>query len=150
MDYEITTGTLAIFPSDTKNSVVMEKEEEFFISKSPKKLIEYSCEYFGSSFEGRSKGSINILNGASHKLPIIIEETNNIIFFPTLSPSREECIWLSLNHIFKFKENANQETEITFDNGKIVNIPISILSFTNQYSRACQLSAALENRKKQK
>ena len=62
------------------------------------KIIENSCRYFGSSYNGRHIGTKN-LTGINYKSPIIIEETKNIIFFPTTSPKQSDCSWISLKYI---------------------------------------------------
>ena len=59
---------------------IIENGEEYIINNNSTKILEHSCEYFGSSLEGRKEGTKKLL-GITHKSPIIIEESRNIIFF---------------------------------------------------------------------
>lgn len=43
-------------------------------------IIKRSCLFFGSTFDGRKKFSVDLLN-ANYKLPIVIEESTQLIFF---------------------------------------------------------------------
>ena len=83
--YEISKETLAILPLDNYRSKVVEKGNTIIIEKTPMEIIDGSCRFFGSSYHGRHLGTQNLI-GVSHKAPIIIEESKEIIFFPTNSP----------------------------------------------------------------
>ena len=96
MKYEISNGTLAIVPNDGNSSVVYEDEERYIIDDLPFKIMEDSCKYFGSTYKGRKDGAKEIL-GAEYKVPIVIDNSNDLIVFPTTSPLAEDCIWVSLN-----------------------------------------------------
>ena len=81
-NYEINRNTLAILSCGKEKSKIIEDDKEFYVNLSPLKIIDNSCKYFGSSYDGRFNGTKSIL-GISHKSPIIIEESSRIIFFPT-------------------------------------------------------------------
>src|SRR5690554_4977406 len=98
--YEISINTLAIIPLDNYRSKVIEENNTFVVNQTPMQIIEHSCRYFGSSYQGRHKGTRNLI-GVSHKSPIIIEGTREIIFFPTNSPRLYDCSWISLKKIEK-------------------------------------------------
>lgn len=149
MNYEINRDTLAIMPLSNKTSKVIEVEDEYLIEKEVFNVIEHSCEYFGSSYDGRHKGTKSI-SGITHKSPIIIENTNKIIFFPTTSPSKPECIWISLNNILTYEKGQIRGTsKIVFKNGNELNLDISLGSLTNQIFRASRLKFLLEERQKE-
>ena len=99
-DYEINAQTLAIIPLKEGKSKVIEVNNSFIINKTPIKIIDNSCKFFGSSYEGRFSGTKN-LTGITHKSPIIVEESRKMIFFPTKSPRLDSCIWISFNNILK-------------------------------------------------
>ena len=107
--------------------------------------MEHSCEYFGSSFEGRKEGTKKLL-GITHKSPIIIEESRKIIFFPTKSPDCLDCIWINLEKIEKFYKKDHKKSAILFKNGDVIEFDISIGSLTNQILRATRLKYILEER----
>ncbi|NCC71721.1 hypothetical protein EOM09_09185, partial [bacterium] len=151
MDYEINKETLIIVPkSETKKCLIMESSDTYDIKNSVSNIIKHSCEYFGSSYEGRNIGTYKLL-GIRHKSPIIIEESNNIIFFPTESPKNDSCYWVSFNNIATFFENREKKnTIVEFKNGQKIEIPISFHSFSNQYLRASKLKAVISSRKTEK
>lgn len=70
-DYEINSSTLAIVPLGEDISKVYEEEAEYIVSKSTNAIIKENCEFYGSSYEGRCKGTKK-LTGIKSKFPIII------------------------------------------------------------------------------
>ena len=145
MDYEITFDTQVILPMDSKSSKIIENNESYVVNVTPMQILEHSCEYFGSSFDGRREGTKKLL-GITHKSPIIVEESRKIIFFPTTSPEKEECIWINLDKIDKYYKKTNKTSEILFKNGDKVEFDVSIGSLTNQILRATRLKFILEER----
>ena len=146
MDYEINKETLAIMPKSEEECKVLESELEYNLEVPAFNVIEHSCEYFGSTYEGRYVGTKNI-SGITHKSPIIIEDTNKIIFFPTASPSNSDCVWISLNNILTYEKGPKKGTSrIVFKNGSIIDLNVSIGSLTNQILRSSRLKYLLEER----
>lgn len=145
MKYEISDGTLVIMPNNA-DSLVYEDNEKFVIDQSPFQIMEESCKYFGSTYSGRKDSAKHIL-GAQYKLPIIVEDSNNIIVFPTSSPTADDCFWISLKRIKSYKKIDNISTKIIFDNGVEIDVPISFRSLENQISRASRLDLIMRNRK---
>ena len=143
-DYEINEQTLAIIPWKNK-SKVYEKEINFVVDKSVHTIMEESCEYFGSSLEGRQKGTTSLI-GIRHKTPIIIEESKEIIFFPTSSPRGNNCSWISLNNLENYKKE-NDKIRLRFNNKKEINMDISYGIIDNQVLRATRLESILRKRK---
>ena len=146
MKYEVSNGTLAIVPNEKESSLVYEDEERYIIDETPFKIMEESCKYFGSTFEGRKDSAREIL-GAEYKVPIIVEDTDNLVVFPTTSPYSDECVWISLKRIKKYEKIDACNTKIIFDNNKEIIVPCSYRSIENQVSRASRLDLILRNRK---
>lgn len=144
--YEINNETNALISIGEKKTKVIENDKIFTINESVMKIIEHSCSFFGSSYLGRHEGTKKLI-GVSHKSPIIIEESNKIIYFPTTSPRLYNCSWLSLRHIKNYQRN-NNNTLINFENGQQIEIDISFGSFDNQYLRATKLESILRKRMK--
>ena len=143
--YEISKSTLAIIPIDSFSSQVIEEDDNFIISKNSTKIIDDSCKFFGSSLDGRHEGTKNLI-GVNYKSPIIIEETNEIIFFPTNSPRLTECTWISLNNLEDYKKEDGK-TKISFKNGKTISVDVSYNSLDNQVLRSTRLESILRKRK---
>jgi len=147
-EYEINSSTLAIIPIDDKTSHVYEEEAEYTVNMNSNKIIDYNCKFYGSSYQGRCDGT-KYLTGIKSKQPIIVEESRNIIFFPTSSMRKLDNIWISLNMIQKHKPHL-EGSFITFNNGKRIDLPISFYSLDNQYCRATMLKAKLYEMKSSK
>lgn len=147
-DYEINVDTLAIIPIDENNSRVYEREEEYVVSKGSNKIIENNCKYYGSSYKGRCEGT-KYLTGIKSKFPIIIEESRDMIFFPTSSSRKNNNCWIALNTIKKYNKYLNG-SEITFNNNKKIPFNISLYTLDNQYYRATMLKSKLNDQKKLK
>ena len=147
-EYEINSETLAIIAEDDNNSIVYEKDDVFKVNKSSNKIMEDSCKYFGSSLEGRQKGATS-LTGITHKVPIIVEESNGLIFFPTNSPRLKDCCWISLNNIKDYYKNGRY-CKIKFNNNMEIKLNISYGICDNQFLRSTLLLAKLNERKNNK
>lgn len=144
-EYEINDNTLALVPFEDNKTKVYENDKVFIINKNIIKIMDFSCEYFGSSLNGRQKGTFNLI-GITHKVPIIIEESKEIIFFPTMSPRIDKCSWFSLKNIIKiFSEN--KKNFILFKNNIIIETDISFGVLNNQLLRATRLESVLRTRK---
>ena len=76
MDYEINKDTLAIMPKSEEESRVLENDIEYDVSMPTLSVIERSCEYFGSTYEGRYVGTKNI-SGINN----IVLNINSLKFF---------------------------------------------------------------------
>jgi competence protein ComK len=144
-NYEINNDTLAIIPISNYKSKIIEKNNVIEVDMTPIKIIDNSCKFFGSSYKGRLYGTKNLI-GVSHKAPIIVEESREIIFFPTNSPRLYDCAWLSLKHINDYKRNLDNSA-VTFNSGYNLELEISYGSLDNQILRAARLESVLRKRK---
>lgn len=142
--YEINRDTCAILNINNEVSKIIENNNEYFLAKKCFEVMEDSCAYYGSSFDGRLKGTKMML-GSNYKLPIIIEETNDIIFFPTCGTNNEKCSWISLNQVEKYEAQKGY-TKVTFFGGKSIIIKMSCSSFELQLLRASRLQSLLAKR----
>jgi competence protein ComK len=143
-EYEINEDTQAILPIDSTKSVVYEQDAEYIVNQPSNKIINYNCNFYGSSYLGRCEGTKK-LTGIKTKYPIIIEESRQIIFFPTSSTRNQQTQWISLNNI-KSIEKKSDHSIIIFDNDKKINFDISYYSLNNQYIRANLLQSKLYER----
>ena len=146
MEYEINRGTLATVPNEIDNSLVYEDDDRFLIHQTPFEIMEESCKYFGSTYEGRKESAKAIL-GAEYKVPVIVEDSDNLIVFPTTSPKSEDCVWISLKRVKSFAKVDSGNTKIIFDNNKEIIVPISYRTLENQISRASRLDFMMKKRK---
>ena len=126
-------------------TLVKEYDREYIIEKNAYEIMENSCEYYGSTYKGRLTAAKKMLN-SSYKLPIIIEESENIIFFPTKSSLLDDCCWINYNYIKKYEKLENR-FKITFKNNDEINVDMSKLSLDNQISRSSMLELISRKRK---
>ena len=72
MDYDINRDTVMIIPINDKKSRVIETNGDYIVDDNAYSIMERSCLYFGSSYEGRLMSSKSIL-GSVYKAPILGE-----------------------------------------------------------------------------
>lgn len=143
--YEINKGTLAVIGVNKNSTKIVEEDKEYYIKDIAYEVMEHSCQYFGSSYNGRVEGSKKMI-GSNYKLPVIVEESNELIFFPISSPENLKCIWISLKGYDSVKEE-NGKTYIYLKNGKKIISSASRNSVENQVLRASRLLYVLNDRK---
>ena len=146
MNYEISRGTLAVVPNEFEKSIVYEDDDKYYIDQSPFQIMEESCKYFGSTYEGRKMGARDIL-GAEYKVPIVVEDSDNLIVFPTTSPASDSCVWISLKRVKKIEKINVHQTKVIFDNNREIIVDCSFRTMENQLSRASRLDLILRNHK---
>nr|MBP3258510.1 competence protein ComK [Bacilli bacterium] len=141
-DYVINNETVVVMSVGNSCCKVFEKDESFEVNMSLKDILELSCNYFGSSFEGRIEGSKYHLE-YNYKLPIIIDETRNIIVFPTKSYRDITNSIICVNQILDY-EKRNNDILLYLKNGKCIEINDSYGMFENQYLKAQKLNMKLD------
>jgi competence protein ComK len=147
-EYEVNPFTMFIKPIAYGSKIyseIFEVEDEFLSPFKPLDIIRNSCEYYGSDYEGRRNGTKQLV-GYAHKIPIAIDPTNRIFFFPTTSPSRQECIWISHEHVKDYERVNPQETLILFNNNQSFKFPVSCSSIISQLERTAYLRTKLMQR----
>ncbi|WP_118907699.1 competence protein ComK [Listeria weihenstephanensis] len=139
--YEINPHTMIILPLKTKtgiNSEVFELNDHRITSFTPLFLIKTSCQFFGSSYEGRKDGT-RFLTGVTHKPPIMIDPVSFTYAFPTTSAGRDDCIWVFPQHISEYYDSNYNCTTIRFTNNQKIKISVSFSTFNNQMARVSML-----------
>ena len=144
LKYEINDETVALIPINSSTTRVIELKEEYIVPQSTFNIMEENCEYYGSTYDGRVKAAQKILN-FSYKLPLLVEETERIIFFPTKTSASNDCCWINHNFVTK-REKSGKNIKVQFQNGIIEEFNISKLSFENQLMRANMLDSMLTKR----
>lgn len=135
--YIIKKDTLFIH-SDGFNTNIKELNKNIeFYGNIDKKILNDSCIYYGSSLQGRIKGSKSLLNG-KYKLPIIISEKNKIIFFPIKDSLKNEVYWFNFDLIKDYKRENNL-IRIIFSTDEIIKLSVSFTIFNNQIYKCSRL-----------
>ena len=145
MEYEINNNTLAIIPYQKGKSKILELNDEYIVDLTPYQVIENSCSYYGSSLNGRMNGARSIL-GSVYKIPVMVEETNNLIFFPTTAIENEKNVWIGSNNILNY-EKKGKNTVVEWKNNKKTEFNMPILSIETQLLRVNKLITITKQRK---
>lgn len=143
-NYIITPKTQAILPANQieYDTIVIEQGRELFINRPATTLIEDSCLYYGSTYDGRRQSVIERTN-FKRKTPIPISIHSSIYAFPTHSPADKNCTWIFSNHIESLqsiKNAPNPITQINLTKSKTLAIPVSPSTIQTQIKRTnlCQ------------
>ena len=145
-NYEINLETLLIVPFSGGKSKVYEFDSEYIIGCGSLNIIKNSCLFFGCSYEGRREAVKNIVN-IDMKVPILVEVTNNIIFFPVSSCINKNSIWISYQNLLKYSKLDEFSTILWFKNGKQIVVDVKYNLIDNQVIRCLKLKSFIENRK---
>jgi len=146
-EYEINADTLLIIPVDKNKVKVIEKNETFLVNSSTLSIIKKSCLFFGCSYDGR-RDAVKYLIGVDMKVPVIIEESRNIIFFPTSSCVNRNSIWISYQNLLRYTKFNEFSTVLYFQGKKKIKIDIKYNLIDNQVIRCLKLETLLIKRKK--
>ena len=141
----INKNTVMIIPINDKKSRIIETDDDYIVDDNAYSIMERSCLYFGSSYEGRLSSSKSIL-GSIYKAPIVVEESRNIIFFPVKSSVEKQNIWISLNNLISYNKKK-KKTIITFKKDKQILLDIPYFSIDNQVLRSTLLESIIRRRK---
>ena len=145
-NYIVNLETLLLIPVDDKKTKVFEMDEEFIVKKNIMEIIKDSCLFFGSSFEGRKEGTKALLK-CSIKVPIIIDDSRNLILFPTLSYKNEKNIWVVYNNLIDYKKYNLDNTLFLFKNNNDIKVNVRFNIVDNQVVRCLKLDAIISKRK---
>lgn len=145
-EYEIDCSTLMLMSEGENKTRVFTYDDEFVVDICVRKIVDNSCRFFGSNLTERTNMTKRLINITS-KLPIVVEETKNIIFFPLKSTREVENIWISFNNIDRYIKN-DKKTTLYFKKGKSINLNFSYYIVDNQITRSLMLDYELKKRRK--
>ena len=77
-EYEINSSTLMLEYCSEFDTKVYEFNDEFIINQNILTIMENSCSFYGSSLDGRTQASKNILH-TNIKVPVVVEDLKKII-----------------------------------------------------------------------
>ena len=145
-DYEINADTLILIPIDGNKTKVVEVDDSFIVKCSTLNIIKRSCLFFGASYEGRRE-AVKHLIGVDMKVPILLEESRNIIFFPTASCIHKNSIWISYQNLLKYTKFNEFSTVLNFRDNVGVKVDVKCNLIDNQVVRCLKIDTILSKRK---
>ena len=140
--YEINKNTMAICTNHSE-TIIYEVDNLIKSVNNSGEIIEYNCLYYGSSYKGRVEGSKNLI-GISYKLPIILEETNEIIYFPV--KNKNSILWINYKMVKNYYKKE-KNTIILFVNDEKIIVNNSYESVNNQILKSSRLESLIRYRK---
>ncbi|OAT80892.1 hypothetical protein A6P54_12860 [Bacillus sp. MKU004] len=138
----ITGATMAICPvyHELYQSILLDSSgEKIYSEKTTMELINEACMEDGASYDGKISAVRHALPYL-RKTPLIINKEQQIYAFPTMSPTKFECIWLFHIHIKNFTSSQNH-TIIKFLNDTTIKINCSLKVLTRQRERAAVMTS---------
>lgn len=143
-EYEISSSTIMLEYYDKNKTKVYELDKDFIVNDNLFNIVSNSCDFYGSSYEGRLEASKKILN-TNIKLPVVVEDIKKIIFFPTRATNRIGSRWISFNNLDKIERirKNNTLTRLYFCNGTSYDIEISYEIIHRQLFNCLQLEKTL-------
>ena len=144
--YEVNLETLMIAPYGAATSKVYEYDGEFIVKMPPLTIIKNSCMFFGATFEGRRDATKTII-GINKKVPIVIEDSRNIIFFPISSCINRSSTWVSYQNLLNYFKVDSNRSKLFFKNNRNLCVDIKYNMIDNQFLRCLKLETLLSKRK---
>ena len=81
------------------------------------------------------------------KVPIIVEDIKNMIFFPVSDCVKRNSIWVSYQNLLKYSKFNEFSTVIYFKCGKKVRVDAKYSLIDNQVIRCIKLETLINKRK---
>ena len=81
-EYFISEDTLMLLPLSKNETKILDISGEYIIEKNIFEVVDESCQYYGSTYNGRYISAKKTLE-MDYKLPIIIDEVKEVVLFPT-------------------------------------------------------------------
>ena len=145
-NYVINVETLLIVPYGREKSKIFENDRTFIINETTGNILKNSCLFFGSSIEGRREAVKHILD-VDMKVPIIVENIRDIIFFPVSNCIKKNSTWISYQNLLKYSKFNEFSTVLYFKSGKNIRVDVKYNLIDNQVIRCIKLESLINKRK---
>ncbi|MDN7244651.1 competence protein ComK [Planococcus shenhongbingii] len=149
-EYVITAETTIVLPNYNENgflhALIGNGEGFTEVELSPYELIDINLRYRGSSLRGAMDGAEILVRGTMN--PIVLDQEEILIFFPSSSPTRKECVWFGLRHIVGSVAIDKKLTQVNLSNGSAVSVNVSKRTFDKKLTKAYELQYKIQERKK--
>lgn len=145
-NYIINSETLLIIPYGKGKSKILEGNSSFIVNETSGNILKNSCLFYGCSIQGRRDAVKQILN-VDMKVPIILENTKNLIFFPVSDCVKKNSIWIAYQNLLKYSKFNEFSTMAYFKNNKKIRIDVKYNLIDNQVIRCIKLDNLINKRK---
>jgi competence protein ComK len=138
--YIIKRETMALLPHDAEDgslhAIVVEEARMLEVLLSPLKIVQNSCNYFGSTYKGRKKGAACL--GFRSMPPICICNELGIYFYPLMSESQRGCIWIGHSHVNNWEDGGQKDVLVHMTHDQSLRLPVPVSVFRNKTMRTTQ------------
>ena len=142
MDYFITKSTI-FMEFNGESTIVHENDKKiFFKGEKLEDILNDSCIYYGSTLKGRIVSCKRLIN-TNYKVPILISEKNNLLFF--YIKDNDNVYWFNFLSIKSYHKVENKILVI-FNNGQRLLLNVSYTIFHNQILRCSRLMVVYSTR----
>lgn len=140
----VSNKTIAVIKNKRK-TIIINVDKVTVINKSIKYILEYNCNYYGSSLEGRLKCAKDILK-IKYKIPIVLDDKNNLVLISLNNPRSNYNTYLISNKITNY-EWINDKLEINCLNNVKFQTRLSQNVFEKLFLNSIKLVNILNCRK---
>lgn len=145
--YIINNKTIALLKINQK-TIIFNVDNVLVFNKHILSILEENCIYYGSSLKGRINSSKKLLN-EEYKIPLLVDDINNIILIQINSPRKKYCLYLVANKVINYLENDNL-LEIKCINNTIFKVKITKNNFEKMLLKSFKINNILFWRKNTK
>ncbi len=135
--YIINSKTLYLYFDGNTTLIKEENSELEFKGNIVLNILDNSCNFYGSSLKGRIEGAKTLLDHR-YKLPVIISEKKEIVFFPMPGIKKNEIMWFNFSLIKDYKKKDDY-IEVYFKNEIKERFLGSFTVFNNQILKCSRL-----------
>lgn len=112
-------------------------------------VLEEWCESYGSTLRGRTE-AVRKLCGAKTKIPVLVRESDALIFFPVRSISADgENYWINDNLLAAVLPEGRTKSHLVFLNGLKLTIPYDVRIVRRQRDVCRRCRDALAERQRE-
>ncbi|MET1250235.1 competence protein ComK [Sporolactobacillus sp. STCC-11] len=147
--YIIRPETMALLPCSfvdgSLGTLVIEENAKCCVTLMPKRIVEDSCGYYGSTYRGRKKVAMDM--GYKSMPPICVCGELGIIFISSMTERSDYCAWLAFMHVHNWNDsNEKGYVSVLLSRDKEIKLPMNSGPFSGRMLRAMQYSKELQKR----
>ena len=124
-------------PAAGKTVIISETGRHGFFIGTPIKWLDQMCIAHGSTYKGRVD-AFRTLTDTVQKPAVLISEMTHQIFFPTVSSTSDDCVWLCADRIFSIHAKDAQHSLVLFMDGNKIELAVSRRTLMKQMKR-CEM-----------
>lgn len=117
-----------------RNTIVRYDGSREYIKETAAEYLGRRCVMCGSTMKGRTE-AVRQLTGWKQKIPVLISERTQEIWFPVISPDDPDCTWICCGRIVRVRESSPGCTCVIFDSGVQATVNAGVRTIRKQIRR---------------